>query len=228
MSAHLFRPSAGPVGSWWFDTGLALGFDDKLVRAHLALAERALEALAASRVLFPSHLVVTGWIAITPSGPAPAEQLEAVRVPFDVPVAPVVLAIADRLTKSTGTQAYATEVVFEGSGELVLPDGSSRSHDHLARLGAITFGNIALQFETYTDAWLPYSVEGKPQPDLFARNAPRLAEILQAIERITGSAPDSEATHYAVPVAGGLRNHVDADGQPFPLDVPTGTLSLDA
>lgn len=228
MTAHLFRPSSGPVGSWWFDTGLPPAFDDVVVRAHLALAERALEALAASRVLFPSHIVVTGWIAVTPSGPAPAEQLEAVRVPFGVPVSPVVLEIADRLAKSTGTQAYATEVVFEGSGELELPDGSSRAYDHLARLRAISFGDVALQVETYTDAWLPYSVAGTPQPDLFARNAPRLAETLQAIERITGSAPDSEATPYAVPVAGGLRNHVDADGHPFLLDVPTGTLSLDS
>lgn len=42
-----------------------------------------------------------------------------------------------------------------------------------------------LTFSTWSDAWLPEDLAGVPQPEVHARNAPRLAAALREVARLT-------------------------------------------
>lgn len=72
-------------------------------------------------------------------------------------------------------------------------------------------GGVTLS--TYCDAWMAYDLRGRPQPDVFALNAPRLAAVLAEVSQVLGDevGPD-DPTDFGKPTETGVENHFERDG----------------
>lgn len=77
------------------------------------------------------------------------------------------------------------DVTVEGTGWTLDAFGEGLASPHVmlvrfdTRLGFVTLS-------TWSDAWLPADLAGVPQPEVHARNAPRLAAALRELTRRTG------------------------------------------
>ncbi|MFE9842601.1 hypothetical protein [Streptomyces goshikiensis] len=66
-------------------------------------------------------------------------------------------------------------------------------------------GAVLLVLSTYADAWLTLDLRERPQPEVAAENAPRLATALKLISELTGSETDpGDPTRHARPTAEGF------------------------
>ncbi|MFD4134183.1 hypothetical protein [Streptomyces goshikiensis] len=66
-------------------------------------------------------------------------------------------------------------------------------------------GAVLLALSTYADAWLTLDLRERPQPEVAAENAPRLATALKRISELTGSEIDpGDPTRHARPTAEGF------------------------
>lgn len=71
-------------------------------------------------------------------------------------------------------------------------------------------GAVLLVLSTYADAWLTQDLRERPQPEVAAGNAPRLAAALRRISELTGSEIDpGDATKYALPTADGFADQLE-------------------
>lgn len=76
------------------------------------------------------------------------------------------------------------------------------------------YAYLALRLDTYTDVWLPFDLRARPQPDVFARNAPRLAAALTGMAAAFGveTDPEDEDLRYATATPTGVANYLNDDG----------------
>ncbi len=66
-------------------------------------------------------------------------------------------------------------------------------------------GAVLLALATYADAWLTLDLRERPQPEVAAENAPRLATALKRISELTGSETEpGDPTRHARPTAEGF------------------------
>ncbi|MEU0105735.1 hypothetical protein ABZ313_10235 [Streptomyces sp. NPDC006251] len=101
----------------------------------------------------------------------------------------------------------------DGLGEVVIRGGGREKAD-LLRLGASTLlDHISVELVTHTDHWLPYDLRGRPQPEVYAANGPRLAAALRDIAEVFGTETDpDDPTYFARPSETGAENFFDQDG----------------
>lgn len=93
-------------------------------------------------------------------------------------------------------------------------DGRETRQDMLFLLGASAFADfVGIELLTYTDVWLPYDLKGRPQPQVFEVNGPRLSAVLNELSKGLESETDpDDPTCFAKPTPTGAENHFDADG----------------
>lgn len=89
-----------------------------------------------------------------------------------------------------------------------------RSEPGLFRLGSSALlGYVGVDLATRTDFWLPYDLTGKPQREVHAANAPRLAAALRDLSEALRSETDpDDPTYFAKPNEAGAENYFDEDG----------------
>ncbi|MEU6322553.1 hypothetical protein [Streptomyces sp. NPDC047009] len=97
-------------------------------------------------------------------------------------------------------------VLLTGEGE-VLQEG-------LFRLGASAFADfVSVDLVTFSDAWMPYDLKGRPQPGISEANAPRLAAVLNDLAVALDSETDpDDPTYFGRPTESGVGNFFGADG----------------
>ncbi|MFC8381674.1 hypothetical protein [Nocardia sp. NPDC057272] len=72
---------------------------------------------------------------------------------------------------------------------------------------------LIVTLETYIDAWMPFDLRGRSQPERYEFNAPRLASALLDISEIVGSETDPcELSKLARATETGVENLLDDDG----------------
>ncbi|MFE0546527.1 hypothetical protein [Streptomyces sp. NPDC058891] len=99
-------------------------------------------------------------------------------------------------------------VVVDAGGQEVLQKG-------LFQLGATSFADfVTVDLVTCTDVWLQYDLRGRPQPEIYAGNAPRLAVALRELSEALESETDpDDPTYFAKPTMTGAENFFDSDGK---------------
>jgi hypothetical protein len=103
---------------------------------------------------------------------------------------------------------------IDGVGDVVVGDGVQQEPG-LFRLGASTLlGYISVELVTRTDFWLPYDLKGRPQPEVYAANGPRLSAALRDLSEVLDADTDpDDPTYFAKPNETGAENFFDEDGK---------------
>jgi hypothetical protein len=108
--------------------------------------------------------------------------------------------------------AYPTVIEISGSGHILTQAGPSVVED-LVWMRSSTLDTLMLTVGTQSDAWLPFSLSGEAQPELYELNFDRLARALKEIKLKTGfSMEEGVESPYSVIKGFYLENVTYEDG----------------
>jgi hypothetical protein len=215
--AVIVNRRAGAVGSWWFEDR------SRSVRPHtltelqelLRMCRIAAQILDRHGLLQPTTIELVGWTRFEPATGtlSRADRPDLVlSVPRGIGAGGIVEVVETALEQ---LQPFLYPVDIEVKGTGVVLDAAARSHvlPDITWLAAKTLDAHVMEVGTQSDAWLPYTLSGVPQRQVWQHNAPRLEAALREIQAALGVAPvaPSHTTHAVID---GLRlsNHVDVDG----------------
>ncbi|MDT0571705.1 hypothetical protein RM704_30305 [Streptomyces sp. DSM 3412] len=102
-------------------------------------------------------------------------------------------------------------------GVVRIPGTGGESHEErLFVLGASAFLDyVTTDLRTFSDAWMPYDLEGRPQADAHAANYPRLAAALRDLsEALEAEIDPDDPTYFGRPTETGVDNFFEPDGSP--------------
>ncbi|MFE2415180.1 pentapeptide repeat-containing protein [Kitasatospora sp. NPDC059408] len=194
-----------PVARWtWGDF---IEGEDELLRC--------LTDLLTARAVLASHRLVTGEprirLTVAESG-KPCEKLYEGELPANG--SPEELAAVVRSALRPGPIG-SVDATISPAGMLLSPAGDVRT-EGLFRLSVSTYTDFAaVDLTTFSDAWLPFDLRGRPQPAVHEANAPRLAAALAELTEALGSDMDPEdPTYFGTPTETGVDPHFDRDGAP--------------
>ena len=211
---YIFRP----VGEWRFlrePTGDGSTEEEPSVVLDWCTAAAAV--LESHDLLRVERVDFTGWI-----GPDPEGQTEARRSQTVVFLTRPGFRAAEfrtacegelaRLVKEVPGSRFSDSLYVFGSGTVFNAEGKKVHLPLVTWIHGSLLGGPYLQVRTQCDAFLPYTLLAEPQPEVYARNAPRLEAALREIEAVLGvPAEPEEVTRYAVADGLRLRNHHSGD-----------------
>ncbi|WP_432587660.1 hypothetical protein ABVG11_20185 [Streptomyces sp. HD1123-B1] len=102
-------------------------------------------------------------------------------------------------------------------------------HQEIFRLGAdASAGFVTVDLTTFTDIWMAYDLKGRPQPAVYAANAPRLAAALRDLaEALDDETTPDDPTYFGKPTETGVDNRFEPDGTASDVwsrfEIPTRT-----
>ncbi|MBD3006229.1 hypothetical protein IEJ02_19445 [Streptomyces sp. 5-10] len=108
----------------------------------------------------------------------------------------------------------AVEANIRCPGVWLGADGTEHREERLLTFGAsMLLGYYTARLTTYSDAWMPYDLRGRPQEAVHAANYPRLAAALREISELIGDDTDpDDPTWFGKPTETGVDNYFDDDG----------------
>ena len=108
----------------------------------------------------------------------------------------------------------AVDVSVTCTGPVATGQGEERV-ENLFLLGASAFADfVSVDLTTFTDIWLPFDLRGRPQPEVYAANGPRLAAVLHELAEVLDSETDpDDPTYFAKPTEDGAENFLGSDGK---------------
>ncbi|MFF3110418.1 pentapeptide repeat-containing protein [Kitasatospora sp. NPDC057904] len=109
----------------------------------------------------------------------------------------------------------SVDATISPAGMLLGPAGDVHT-ERLFHLSTSAYTDFAaVDLTTFSDAWLPFDLRGRPQPAVYEANAPRLAAALAELTDVLGSDMDPEdPTYFGTPTETGVDPHFDQDGAP--------------
>ncbi|MEV5602867.1 hypothetical protein AB0L33_15630 [Streptomyces sp. NPDC052299] len=108
--------------------------------------------------------------------------------------------------------AYAslkcTGVIIDGVHEI--------REENLFLIGSSAFLDyVSTELATFSDAWMPYDLKGRAQPNVHAANAGRLSAALQSLsEGLSSETDPDDPTYFGRPTETGVENFLREDGKP--------------
>lgn len=194
---------------WWPDPDLR-GLADQY-----ALAAR-ITAITDRLDLMRPNLVTSEWVLDGRIVPQAGSSIEGDGA-LDSPE--FAAALASSRPKALPEAAVPGKAEITGPGRWIDAAGGTRAENGLLRLTVDLVGPMSsVGLEVFHDIWMPYDFTGKPHPEVYRYNAPRLARALADISALMGSeAEPDEPTYFGAAVADGVENSTDDDGEP--LDV---------
>ncbi|WP_432587657.1 hypothetical protein ABVG11_20175 [Streptomyces sp. HD1123-B1] len=144
-----------------------------------------------------SHLFKKEFVVDEPSPPAEVAQQLATRV--EAALRPGEVGGVDARVNSPG---------------VVLTGEADPREERVCRLGVSAFLDyLTVDLVTSSDAWMPYDLKGRPQPAVYAANAPRLSATLRDLSEALDMETDpDDPTYFGKPTEFGVENHFDDDG----------------
>jgi len=219
--------SGDPIGRWWFEAPSR----DASRRARadldvqLALCRLAAEALEAHGVMTPTSAVLGRWLRVDADGKqalvreAPPERVHLVGEGGAVPLFAAIASTLDRLERERSF-LYPAEIRLSGATHVVDRRGVEQSLEGALQIDGVVIHARAVGVTTWTDAWLPWSLDGEPQHAAAQANGARLAAALREIAASVGTtANDAASTPFARCTDFALETVRDASGEPFPMNV---------
>ena len=200
--------TATPIADWSWLLGAPQG---DVVRAG---AEAALDVVGVLR----GHGLVCGELDVTLMGREVHSRVTSLEARTIVPVAAsreeMAAALAEAVARERvtgGVEIAGVWVVAPGAWSA---DGRECGGRRIFRiLVSMTPEDGGVTLSTYCDAWMAYDLRGRPQPDVFALNAPRLAAALAEVSQVLGDeiSPD-DPTDFGKPTETGVENYFERDG----------------
>ncbi|MFE7094974.1 hypothetical protein [Streptomyces erythrochromogenes] len=176
---------------------------------------RCLGDLVAARSVLASHRLALGepTFRLTVSEPGrPAGTLFQGELALDGSIEASARAVRSSMGPgsigSVDARSTLSGSLFDGAEEL--------STAGILDLGAYVDADFAtVELITYSDAWMPYDLRGRPQPAVHEANAPRLRSVLAELTDVLGHDMDPEdPTYFGTPTGTGVAPRTDRDGTP--------------
>ncbi len=168
-----------------------------------------LRALGDGELLVPERLVID--FPRTRSAGVPA-KLEC-----EVASALAIQAILEDIARDW-PDVIPNGVDIRGSG-LILTGNVGRRLPDVVGVRALMLMGASIWVSTWCDAWLPYDLRGRAQPEIRALNAPRLKAALEEMEKAIGFTAVTGQSRFSLPDGHYLNNPLDIDGEPLDLDL---------
>ncbi|MEY2497293.1 MAG: hypothetical protein QOD12_849 [Verrucomicrobiota bacterium] len=203
----------GPVAEWAFENSPIHRLRWATLEHSLRLCEKIVSILHTHKILYPDTVRLSQWIRAGDHGVAQGERVSRTDTLIS-------LSSSDSFQEVFSSSRFIVEkeevypvlIDISGSGVLVTEQGDTMVED-LAWIRATTLDILTITVATQCDAWLPFTLKGEPQPDIYRLNADRLATALQAIQRQTGLKLEEGATStHAIMKGFRLENLRYADG----------------
>lgn len=114
---------------------------------------------------------------------------------------------------------HPNNLMIEGKGLIYINPNQTLQLPDIAWVDSTYLGFYFVSINTQTDAWLPYTLRGQPQYEIYTLNAPRLETALRKIETVLSIKPDDdkEAGEYAIKQGYRLDNIRDVDNEPLDI-----------
>lgn len=144
----------------------------------------------------PNTFLFQGDVALDATWSDPAQQLAGL----------VKAALRPGEIGSVYADANNAGFIIDGNHEL--------RAERLCQVGASTLlGYVSVDLVTFSDAWMPYDLKGRGQPDVYAANAPRLSAALRDLSEALDSETDpDDPTYFGTPTETGVENYLDEGG----------------
>ncbi|MBE2320469.1 hypothetical protein DVA67_031190 [Solirubrobacter sp. CPCC 204708] len=209
----------GPVGDWWFEAReFAEPRGAASLRELLGRCELVARVFADAELLRPETLTFSGWL----TGPRESSRHIA-HSDLVVPLAGNARGLAARgivpvesLAQKLGEFAYPLTIEVAGTGIVLDARGERSAESDVAWLEGLTMGHHVVSVRVQSDAFLPFSVTGTPQHEIWEHNAPRLEAALRETSALLGVEPSADFTDHAIIDGFTLRNRTDVDGDVVP------------
>ncbi len=215
---------AGAVADWWFEDRSYQIFPNNHQERHklLEMSQSVAEILEKHKLLFPNKVILSGWLYYDSSVGKSTRQDHpdvTIYIPNEIGSRGIVTCTEERLEQLEKQRPflYPIDVDILGVGILLDEQRHECKQPDVTWLSARTLDAHIVDVLTQSDAWLPYTLSGKPQPEIYRYNAPRLESALQEIQERLGIIPSiNDRSDYALIEGFYLSNHVDADGEIIP------------
>lgn len=113
-------------------------------------------------------------------------------------------------------------------GDWLDVDGGAHRSERLFALRLLVWpqGHASVSLATYSDAWMTLDLRERPQPEVAAVNAPRLAALLGAVSELLGAEVEpGDPTYFGRPTASGFE---DLSDEGMDYTDPWGTFAVPA
>ncbi|SMP22678.1 hypothetical protein SAMN06265361_10492 [Laceyella tengchongensis] len=217
-----------PVADWWFEdrTKITTFVEPERMRSLIDMCEKSISILKRYELLSPSKIILSeNWIFNEKVG----EQVKQRRVQegdisIDYPSLnenELATYFLDWLKKEQGATGYVypCSIQFVGEGTLINQDGVKQGFQNVVSIEARFTEALVVDVITYSTAWLPNTLAGEPQQEIYEWNAPRLEKALYEIEAALGVEPIIDDANEFCHINGyRLDNARDIDGEVIPID----------
>ncbi|MFF4797229.1 hypothetical protein ACFY1U_02315 [Streptomyces sp. NPDC001351] len=203
MSTLMRAPRAR--GSWFWDL---YEFDEPSLESTFSLAARMSDVLTRYELLTPVQLEYT-WNIMGAGTTGITTTLELTKPLLQDP------GLSERVRGSRPAAhpaAGITDFDVLGTGTWIDEGGHARSEYRLVdlSLSAAPTG-LSAELSVHHDIWGRYDFTGRPHPEIYQNNAPRLTAALKDLTALLGIAPEpGEPTYFGTATVDGLAEP-DAD-----------------
>ncbi|MFC8712111.1 hypothetical protein ACFUCQ_19630 [Streptomyces sp. NPDC057197] len=188
-----------PCGSWFWDL---VDVHEPGLEAALRVAACMAEVLKKFELLNPVRLEYD-WFVL---GAGPTGVTSSLLIPV-TPLSDHKL--AERVLGSRPVSfpdAEMDDLRVIGSGTWITSEGAHRQEPRLVELSVSSspLGPTA-EVAVHYDIWSWFDFSGHPHPEIYNRNAPRLADALQGISSVLGVTPETgDATYFGHAMGNGI------------------------
>lgn len=192
-------------GSWYWDLD---DFDTPGLESALSLAARMTEVLTRHELLTPIRLEYV-WSVMGVGTTGITTALDLAKQPLGD------LGLPERVRGSRPAAHPASHISYFdvlGTGTWIDEGGQPRSEYRLVDLSLSTAPTgLSAELSVHHDIWGWYDFAGRPHPEIYQNNAPRLTAALKDLTALLGMAPEpGEPTYFGTATVDGLAEP-DAD-----------------
>ncbi|MGW1188617.1 hypothetical protein [Streptomyces sp. NPDC002559] len=216
MSTLMRAPRHCGSWHWGLEEATPAGPESDLIAATLFKASQLAEVLKSHDLLTVTKIEYN-WYAPRHGSTGLLSSLSIPATPLHDPELP------GRVLGSRPAaypNAYIGKFHITGSGTWFNEDGEPRKEPGLVNLSLhpLSIG-ISAELSVHHDIWSWFDFSGRPHPEVYNRNAPRLADALREITSVLGVDPEpGEPTYFGHAVGYGVSTG-DADENGLGLDV---------
>jgi hypothetical protein len=178
-----------------------------------------LRALLTARAVLNEHELMVGTpvvsVSVLEAGKSSSYLFRGdIELDATSPVADVAQRLASRIEATLRPGEIGSVYADAKSDGVVISERGALRERELFRLGASALLDyVSVELVTRSDVWLPYDLQGRPQPAVFAANAPRLSAVLRDVsETLDAETDPDDPTYFGKPNETGVENYFEDDG----------------
>ena len=230
----ILNKNAGSIADWWFEgERKSVSKTNRFERNQLLnLCQLTIDILEAHELLQPSTVLFENWfsydfktktvyrvekpnLTITLSKKSGEESFLA--------------SCQDTLDRLPGF-LYPGNIKIFGTGIVLDAEGIKYELENVVWIWGTTGYGHTVDIITQSDVWLPCTLLGQPQPEVYRLNAPRLQKALQEIQKALGVEPiiDDVSDFAIIKDNFLLDNIVDIEGDVIPINFKAWNLDPDS